>query len=176
MMDAMRALAGLLLCVTAIGAAPADGYFELGLDYLGKGFYGRARAAFAESLVRAPGQPVTLAFLGVACAAQGRDPRESAAILREAYRRMPAGKALRLDLRRLLPSAAALAAIERDHAARLGGSAGAGRRAVLSVLAFLQVHDGSPATAPALGLLRSDDPEDAFAAALAGATGAPASP
>jgi hypothetical protein len=162
----MRRLPALLLCVAAAAAAEADDWFELGLDYLRKGFYGRARAAFAESLAGAPGEPVPLAFLGVAAAAEGRAPKECAAVLRQAYRRLPAGKALRLDLRPLLPAPSGLAALERDYASRLARAAPGERRPVLDVLAFLQVHDGDPATAPALEILRREAKGDPYAAAL----------
>ena len=94
-----------LLCGLAGAAPDADAYFDIGLQYLRKGFYRPARNAFAESLVRAPGQPVPLVFYAVAAAAEGHSARSCARLLRTAYDRLPAGKGLALDLRRRLPSA-----------------------------------------------------------------------
>ena len=109
----MRATPFLLL-VTLLGtlfgpvkqaaADEADEFFELGLSYLRTAFYADARAAFAESLVRAPGQAVPTAFAGIGVAAEGRDSRSCAYLLRLAYERMPARRNLRLDLRNVMRS------------------------------------------------------------------------
>ena len=60
---------------------------------------------------------------------------------------------LRLDLRRRLPSAKALALLVADYRRRLKRATAAQRVHVLTVLAFLEVQDGSPRTAPALDAL-----------------------
>jgi hypothetical protein len=163
----VRILLVVLVAASTAAAAPADDYFELGLDYLGKGFYERARAAFAECLVRTPGEPVPLVFLGVAAAAEGRTPSVCARLLRRGYENLPEGKSIRLDLREQLPSARALALLHarlsRELAAARGG---APRLHLLSVLAFLEVHDGSPRSAPALDELTKRAPDDAYARAL----------
>jgi hypothetical protein len=164
----LRALVLVLSLAGGAAAGPsADRYFDLGLEYLKKGFFERARGAFSESLVRAPGQPVPMAFLAVAAAAEGRPVGECAQLLRWAYRRLPKGKALRLDLREVLPSPRALALLKGDYARRLERAAAAQRRPVLTVLAFLEVQDGDPATAPALDLLLKQAPKDTYALALA---------
>lgn len=155
-----------LACV-ARAAPDADGYFDLGLEYLRKGFYARARGAFSESLVRAPGQPVPMAFLALASAAEGRPAGEGATLLRWAYRRLPKRKGLRLDLRKILPSARALRLLQNDYRRRLARAKGDLRRQVLTVLAFLEVQDGDPVAAPALDLLLKQAPDDAYALALA---------
>lgn len=164
----MRLGACIFLLAGIGGAAPdADGYFDLGLEYLRKGFNRAARAAFAESLARAPGQPVPLVFYAVAAAAEGRSTRSCAVLLRTAYGRLPAGKGLVLDLRRRLPSARALALLEGDFRRRRERSTTAAERIdTLAVLAFLQVQDGTPATAAALDDLLAARPKDAFAKAL----------
>jgi hypothetical protein len=162
----VRALLVLVLAASVGSAAPADDYFELGLDYLRKGFYERARAAFAESLVRAPGEPVPLVFLGLAAAAEGRAPAVCARLLRQGYENLPEGKTIRLDLRRQLPSARALALLHRRLSRGLGAATGARRLHLLSVLAFLEVHDGSPRSAPALDELEKRAPKDPYVRAL----------
>lgn len=155
------------LACLAQAAPDADEYFELGLEYLRKGFYRRARAAFSECLVQAPGEPVPMAFLAVASAAEGRPAGESATLLRWAYRRLPEKKGLRLDLREALPSPRALALLQEDYRRRLARAEGDLRRKVLTVLAFLEVQDGDPVTAPALDLLLKERPDDSYALALA---------
>jgi hypothetical protein len=163
----MRRLVLVVVLASVVQAAPdADEYFELGLEYLRKGFYRRARGAFSESLVRAPGQPVPMAFLAVASAAEGRPAGECAVLLRWAYRKLPKKKGLRLDLRKILPSARALDLLQKDYRRRLRRSKGEPRRQVLTVLAFLEVQDGDPATAAALDLLLKETPDDAYAQAL----------
>jgi hypothetical protein len=164
----MRLGACVFLLAGIAGAAPdADGYFDLGLEYLRKGFYRPARSAFAESLVRAPGQPVPLVFYAVAAAAEGRPTRSCAVLLRTAYTRLPAGKGLVLDLRRRLPSPRALALLQADLRRRLARSTSEAQRIdALTVLAFLEVQDGTPATATALEALLKARPKDPFAKAL----------
>jgi len=159
----------LLLGLAPLAAADsADDYFEAGLRYLRRGFYAQARAAFAESLVRAPGQPVPLAFLGLASAAEGRAAPEGAQLLRWAYERLPKGKELRLDLRSILPSERALALLQAEYRRALERTPeqGTERLSRLTVLAFLEVHDGDPASAAALDLLLKEHPRDAYAKAL----------
>lgn len=164
----MRRLGFVFVLASLVQGAPdADEYFDLGLEYLRKGFYGPARGAFAESLVRAPGQPVTMAFLAVASAADGRPAGEAAVLLRWAYQRLPKKKGLRLDLRKVLPSPRALALLQKDYRRRLGRAKGERRRQVLIVLAFLEVQDGDPVAAAALDLLLKEMPDDAYAQALA---------
>ena len=99
-----RLAAALALSLAASGAEPdeAEAYFEAGLGYLKTAFYADARAAFAESLVRAPGQPVPIAFLGVACAGEKRAPATCARLLRLAYERLPAKRTLQVDLHEIL--------------------------------------------------------------------------
>ncbi|MGH7163823.1 MAG: hypothetical protein ACREID_10100 [Planctomycetota bacterium] len=152
-------MCALALAALLAGAPDADNYFEVGLDYLHKGFFARARAAFAESLVRAPGQPVPLAFLGVAAAAEGRPDAQCAKLLRRAVARLPAGKSLRLDLPSRLPSPRALELMKEELRARPGLDA-------LAVLAFLEVHDGDPFHAPAADALLERLPDDPYARAL----------
>ena len=156
----------LLLLAAAAGAAPADDYFEYGLDYLRKGFFGRARGAFLESLVRAPGQPVPLTFSGVAAAAEGLAPRLVARLLRLGFDKLPKDKTLRLDLRRRLPSAKALDLLKGDYVRHLKRADKRERLAILTVLAFLEVQDGGPSEAPAHDLLLREFPKDRFAVAL----------
>ena len=156
----------LLVAASPAAAAPADDYFDLGLDYLRKGFYERARAAFAECLVRAPGEPVPLVFLGVAAAAEGRAPSVCARLLRKGYENLPEGKSIRLDLREQLPSARALALLHERLSRELAAARPERRLHLLSVLAFLEVHDGSPRSAPALDELARRAPEDPYARAL----------
>jgi tetratricopeptide (TPR) repeat protein len=165
----VRALFLLLLsALPAVGAAhDADGYFELGLAYLKTGFFGHARAAFAESLLLAPGEAVPTVFIGLAASAERRSTPDCAYLLRLGYRRLPKDRSLSLDLRELLPSARALALIHADYTHRLRGEKGFVRRDVLTVLAFLEVHDGAPEKAPALEALLKLAPKDAFALALA---------
>lgn len=155
----------MLLLAAVAAAEDADEYFEIGVGYLRLGFFGAARRAFGESLVRAPGQPVPLAFLGLACAAEGRSPAEAAGLLREAYGRLPEGKALRLDLNELLPSPRALSLLQEDYARRLARARGTERRDILSVAAFLEVHGGSGAV-PALDRLEREFPGDVYATRL----------
>jgi hypothetical protein len=164
----MRRLVFVVVLASVAQATPdADEYFDLGLEYLRKGFYARARGAFAESLVRAPGQPVPMAFLALASAAEGRPAGECAVLLRWAYQRLPKKKGLRLDLRKVLPSSQALALLQKDYRRRLGRAEGERRRQVLTVLAFLEVQDGDPVAAAALDLLLKETPDDAYAQALA---------
>jgi len=164
-------LAILLAPVKPVAAAEADEFFELGLSYLRTAFYADARAAFAESLVRAPGQAVPTAFAGIAVAAEGRDSRSCAYLLRLAYERMPARRSLRLDLRKVMRSDRDLRLIEKRFTRRMNDKKGRGSRGRglidnLTVLAFLQVQDGSPETSPALDRLLKTRPADSFALAL----------
>ena len=164
-------LVTLLAPVKPAAADEADEFFELGLSYLRTAFYADARAAFAESLVRAPGQAVPTAFAGIAVAAEGRDSRSSAYLLRLAYERMPARRDLRLDLRKVMRSERDLRLIEKRFTRRMNDKKGRGSRGRglidnLTVLAFLQVQDGSPATSPALDQLLKARPDDSFALAL----------
>lgn len=138
----MRRATGLLLLAALAAAEDADQYFEVGVSYLRTGFFGAARRAFAESLVQAPGQPVTLAFLGLASAAEGRPPAEAARALRAAVENLPEGKALRLDLETLLPSRKALRLLLADYARRVARARPEDLRDLLTVAAFLEVHGG----------------------------------
>jgi hypothetical protein len=165
------ALPLLLLAAFAGRAAPAgepdaDGYFDLGLEYLVRGQYAQARRAFAEALVRAPGQPVPMALCGVACTAEGRPLAEGARLLRWAYDRVPAGKRLVLPLHELLPSARALAALAAEQRRGLDGARATERLERLTILAFLEVQDADPAKAPALDALLAESPDDRYAKAL----------
>jgi hypothetical protein len=133
----------LLLLLAAIAAGEdADQYFEVGVSYVRKGFFGPARRAFGESLVQAPGQPVPLAFLALASAAEGRPPAEAARALRAAYGNLPEGKALRLDLAALLPSRKALRLLLDDYARRAARARAEALHEILTVAAFLEVHGG----------------------------------
>lgn len=162
----MRAIAA-LLCFTAFAAADeADDYFEVGLRYLRTGFYRDARAAFSESLVRAPNEAVPTAFTALACAAEGRDSRSCAYLIRLAYRRLPSKQRFQIQLDRVLATAANRIRIEKRFAKRLAESRGAGRIDNLTVLAFLQTHDGSPETSTAWTALKKERPNDAFVKAL----------
>jgi hypothetical protein len=164
----------LLLLAAAAAAEDADDYFEVGVTYLHKGFFGPARRAFGESLVRAPGEPVPLAFMGLAAAAEGRAPKEAAFLLRQAYRHLPEGKTLRLDLAALLPSRRALRLLEEQYSRRLARASEADLKDILSVAAFLEVHGGADKT-PALDRLEREFKGDAYATRLrAGAS--PCSP
>jgi len=154
----MRALTCLLLAAATLAAADADRYFEVGLTYLKQGQFTEARSAFAESLIRAPGEPVSMALLAVAAAAEGYQPRHTARIVRAAYRRLPRGKAFGFSFHRLLP-ATTLPLLERDLERD-------GSRAAKELLAFLQTHDADPAVAPALDRLMKKDPADALVQAL----------
>jgi len=166
--------AGLLLLALPVGAQDADEYFEIGVTYLRQGFFGPARRAFGESLARAPGEPVTLAFLGLASAAEGRPPAEAARALRAAYANLPEGKALRLDLDVLLPSRKTLRLLLDEHARHLARARGAARLDPLSVLAFLEAHGG--ALTPSLDALEREFPEDAYASRLRAGARPSASP
>ena len=164
-------LAAMLLPAERAVGDESDDYFELGLSYLKTAFYADARAAFSESLVRAPGQAVPTAFAGIAVAAEGRDSRSCAYLLRLAYERLPARRNLRLDLRKLMRSDGDLQLVEQRFQRRLNdkkgrGSRGRGRIDNLTVLAFLQVQDGSPESSPALDRLLKERPDDSFALAL----------
>jgi hypothetical protein len=162
----MRTAAALLVLALPAAALDADEYFEKGVGYLRKGFFGAARRAFAESLARAPGQPVPLAFLGLASAAEGRPASEAALALRDAYALLPEGKTLSLDLAELLPSRRALRLLEEECARRLARArAERERRDVLSVAAFLEVHGGG-GEAPSLDRLLAEFPGDAYASRL----------
>ena len=162
----MRIAAALLLVAAASAADDATRYFEVGLDYLSKGLYEEAGDAFAESLVRAPGEPVPTAFLGIAIAADGRHPSAAALILRTAYRRLGDKQTLRLDLNKLLPSGKAVAQLRLDFERRLRATEGRLRRDILGVLAFLEVHDGTPKSAPSLDALLKEHPQSAYGLAL----------
>lgn len=163
----MRAPVVVLLLAAAAPAAEADEYFEAGLGYLKTAFYREARAAFAESLVRAPGQAVPTAFAAVACAGEGRDSASCAYLLRLAYRRLPEKTAFRIDLDQRLRSARDRLSIERRFEKRLKSAKGKDRIDNLLVLAFFQIHDGTPETSPALDALLKRKPDDAVARALA---------
>ena len=163
----MRVVGLLLAIVTAAAADEADEYFEVGLDYLRKGFFDRARLAFTESLVRAPKEPVTLVFLGVASAAEGRPASEAALFLRSGFALLRKGETLRLDLRRLLPSPRTPALLHKDAVRALQKARGKARLPLLQVMAFLEVMDGSPETAPSLDALLEAQPKGAFARSLA---------
>jgi len=155
----------LLLFAGSVAADEADEFFELGLSYLKTAFYAEARSAFAESLVRAPGQAVPTAFAAIASAAEGRDSRSCAYLLRLAYQRLPARRALRMDLRKMFRSAEDLRRVEARIQQR--HDRGRGRvRDNLTILAFLQAHDGGPETSPALDTLLQRYPDDAFGQAL----------
>jgi hypothetical protein len=162
-----RLAALLLLAAGAAAGLDADGYFEAGVVYLKKGFFAHARSAFAESLVRAPGQPVPMAFLALAGVCDGRPPAESATLLRWAHERLPPEKTLRLDLAAVLPSRRVVDLLQGDCRSTLGGARGTARIDLLTVLAFLEVHDGDPAQAPALDTLLREAPADPYAQALA---------
>jgi hypothetical protein len=164
----------LLLAAAAAAAQDADEYFEIGVAYLRQGFFGPARRAFGESLLQAPGQPVPLAFMGIAAAAEGRAPREAAFLLREAYRNLPEGKTMRLDLSALLPSERALRILEEQYRRRLARATEPDLRDILSVAAFLEVHGGRDA-APSLERLERQFEGDAYASRLR-AGGPPCSP
>jgi len=163
-MDAMAKRAILLLLAAAAAGEDADEYFEIGVVYLHQGFFGPARRAFGESLLQAPGQPVPLAFMGIASAAEGRAPAEASWLLRQAYASLPDGKTLRLDLAALLPSGRALRLLKAEYRRRLERAGGKDRRDVLSVAAFLEVHGGDAAM-PSLERLSSEW-DDGFASRL----------
>jgi len=165
-MDVMRAFVLVLLVAASSPAAEldADQYFEVGVDYLKKGHFEEARAAFSESLVRAPGQPVTIALCAVAGAAEGRPTGECALLLRWAVERTPPKKRLRFKLHELLPSPRALALLKAVYARR--AKAPKRKKAALTVLAFLELQDADPGVAKSLDLLLRADPKDAYARAL----------
>ncbi len=168
----MRRAAILLLVAAAAVAQDADEYFEIGVTYLRQGFFGPARRAFGESLVRAPGEPVTLAFLGLACAAEGRPPAEAARALRAAYANLPDKKTLRLDPNTLLPSRRTLRLLLDECAQGLVRARGRDRLDVLTVASFLEAQDGG--ATPSLDLLLREFPGDAYASRLrAGARSSP---
>lgn len=154
----------LLLAAAAVGE-DADEYFEIGLVYLKQGFFGPARCAFGESLLQAPAQPVPLAFMGLAAAAEGRPSGEVARLLRHAYENLPEGKTLRLDLATLLPSRRALHLLEGQYRRRLENAPEDQIRDVLSVAAFLEVHGDSGKVA-LLERLEREAPGDAYASRL----------
>jgi len=164
-MDAMARRVLLLLLATAAFAEDADEYFEIGVSYLHRGFFGPARRAFGESLLQAPLEPVPLAFMGIASAAEGRDPREPSALLRAAYKNLPEGKTLRLDLAAVLPSRRALRILEDQYRRRLQRASETNLRDVLTVMAFLEVHGGADET-PALDRLEREFEGDAYARCL----------
>ncbi|HEX5136267.1 MAG TPA: hypothetical protein VFY93_04790 [Planctomycetota bacterium] len=170
---ARRALLLLVLAAAAI-AEDADEYFEIGVSYLHRGFFGPARRAFGESLLQAPLEPVPLAFMGIASAAEGRDPREASALLRAAYKNLPDTKTLRLDLALLLPSRRALRLLEDQYRHRLERASDGNLKDILTVMAFLEVHGGADKT-PALDRLERDFEGDAYTKALRGAA-SPCSP
>jgi len=161
----VRILLLLLGLAASAGADEADDYFELGLGYLKTAFYADSRAAFAESLVRAPGQAVPTAFAAIASAAEGRDSRSCAYLLRLSHQRLPARRTMRIDLRELFRSAEDLRRVEARF--QLRHDRGRGRtRDNLTILAFLQTQDGSPATSSALDALLKRYPDDAFGQSL----------
>ena len=149
-------------------ADEADDYFEFGLGYLKTGFFSDARAAFAESLVRAPGEAVPTAFTALACAGEGRDSRSCAYLLRLAYRRLPEKQTLKIDLDRHLRSARDRERIEARFRARLKDAKGAQRIDNLTVLAFFEVHGSgsTPGKSKALAALLKARPDDVYAIAL----------
>ena len=156
----------------------ADEYFEIGVSYLKNGFFGPARRAFSESLAQAPGEPVTLAFFGLASAAEGRPPAEAAKALRAACANLPEGKTLTLDLGTLLPSRKALRLLLDDYARRAGKARGESLRSVLAVAAFLEVHGATDGT-PSLDRLEKEFGADDYVSRLrarAAACSSPTSP
>jgi len=155
----------LLLLAAAAAGEDADQYFEIGVVYLRQGFFGPARRAFGESLLQAPGEPVPLAFMGLATAAEGRAPAEASWLLRQAYERLPEGKTLRLDLAAILPSRRALRLLLDEYRRRLERAGDGARKDVLSVAAFLEVHGGDPAM-PSLERLEGEFPGDGYASRL----------
>jgi hypothetical protein len=154
------------LLLPSAAADEADDFFEVGLKYLRTGFYREARAAFSESLVRAPSEAVPTAFTALACAAEGRDSRSCAHLVRLAYRRLPAKRHFRIHLSRMLASEADRVRIERRFTKRLAESRGSNRIDNLTVLIFLQIHDGSPDTSSALETLKKERPHDEFLKSL----------
>jgi len=164
-MDAMARRALLLLLAATAVAEDADEYFEIGISYLRRGFFGPARRAFGESLLQAPMETVPLAFMGLAAAAEGRAPKEPSLLLRAAYRNLPEGKTLRLDLASLLPSRRALRLLEDQYRRRLKRASEDDVKDVLTVMAFLEVHDGGDKT-PALDRLEREFEGDAYARRL----------
>lgn len=155
----------LLLLATAAAGEDADEYFEVGVVYLRQGFFGPARRAFGESLLQAPGQPVPLAFMGLAAAAEGRQPSEAARLLRHAYANLPDGKTLRLDLAEILPSRRALRLLQEEYGRRLERASEERAPDVLAVLAFLEVYGGVEEL-PSLERLEREVPGDAYASRL----------
>ncbi len=156
-----RLLLAPLLALAAAAEArfDASAYFEAGVDYLRVGLYSRARGALCECVLLAPEQPVALAFLGVAVAAEGGNAADSALILRRSLAALPDGKALHFDLRELLPSGRAYALLRSDlQRARTRGARGA-----LEVLAFLETFG---AGGRALEELEASAAGDPFAATL----------
>ena len=167
----MRVVWMLVFCLAPWTAPPAaadeaDDFFEVGLGYLKSGFYREARAAFAESLVRAPGEAVPTAFTALACAAEGRDTRSCAYLVRLAYKRLPAKRNFQVDWNKVLGGKSNRARIEKAFQVRLKDTKGSARIDTLVVLAFLQIHDGPKAKSPALAMLRKEKPDDALVVAL----------
>lgn len=148
----------ILLAATALHAGEADRYFERGLDYLKRGHFPAARAAFAESLVRAPAQPVTTVLLAVAAASEGYKTADVDALLALSYRRLPADRAFGFDLAKLLPKRTP-ALWRRDL---LRENTAAARR----VLAFLETHDADPLVSKELDRLEKEKPRHAWTRAL----------
>ncbi|MGQ0612453.1 MAG: hypothetical protein ACT4PV_01710 [Planctomycetaceae bacterium] len=156
-----RPTPALLLALASSASADFDApaYFEAGVGYLRVGLYARARAALSECVLRAPRQPVALAFLGVAVAAEGGEAADSVLILRRALAALPEGKSLRFDLREVLPSARAYALLHAEaQRSRVRGIQGA-----LELLAFLETFG---AGGVALEELEARGGSDPFAAAL----------
>jgi len=156
-----------LLLLAGVGRAdPASGYFELGVDYLKKGFFQRAIAAFGESLRFEPAEGVPLAFAGIAASCDGRPAHLCARALRLAYRRLPENTALRLNLQELLPHPRSRSMVERVflRRARRARSA-AEQRDALTVAAFFQIHQPGEERSTALDALRRHFPDDAWAKA-----------
>jgi tetratricopeptide (TPR) repeat protein len=158
--------ASMLLVLAALAVAEdADEYFEIGVSYLKNGFFGAARRAFGESLAQAPGEPVTLAFLGLAAAAEGRAPAEVAKALRAAYANVPEKKALRLEIGTLLPSRKALRLLLDEYARHAARASGEKLRDVLAVAAFLEAHGGT-GSMPSLDRLEREFGADDYATRL----------
>ncbi|MEE8104425.1 MAG: hypothetical protein V3T86_02705 [Planctomycetota bacterium] len=160
-----------LLLLAGVGRAdPASGYFELGVDYLKKGFFQRAIDAFGESLMFEPGQGVPLVFAGIAASCDGQPTRLCARAIRVAYRRLPENTVLRLNLQELLPHPRSRSMVEREFLRRAKRARTLPeQRDALTVAAFFRMHQpGANAArepAAALDALRKQFPDDAWAGA-----------
>jgi hypothetical protein len=156
----------LLLLAGTGHADPAAGYFELGVDYLKKGFFDRAIAAFGESLIFEPDQGVPLAFAGIAASCEGRPTHLCARAIRIAYGRLPDGARLRLNLDKLLPNTRSRSLVEREFLRRAKRAlTRAEQRDALTVAAFFQNHHRGRSRRTALEALHSHFPNDAWAIA-----------